>query len=229
MIRFLNKSLLVLLCAVMLFTAAGMTPARAETDLWETAFEVLEEKTGLSEEAFIRKQLASSSDGSFSFSVELKEHSEESNGLYIASVEADGTVSYWEEPSDIPWFEQLQTDMKSCFRNDNCYELLYECKQKWEPILATMTEEEIGDPLYANVIWLPLSLPDEDALTYDQALAAAQEALLTVDGWTEEKTEMYVMTINAFYTPDDIGNTVWFFYFEEHSQLEDAYSSDKAI
>lgn len=83
--------------------------------------------------------------------------------------------------------------------------------------------------MYAAVIDLNITTPDENGISYDDAYHAALQCLAQQPGWSDEQTKMFRLAISAYYTPEDIGRPVYLFYFDQHSYFEKAYETDSAM
>ena len=211
--------LLVLSCAA----------ACAEGSDWDLAYSLMEKYTGYSRDQVRPGQLLYE-DGMLSFSVVLKDHPEDEDGLLVFEMDGQNNLVSLEGPEKISLEQQLVAALKECFNREDCWQRLAGVHEKWSRKLALLSEEQKAEEIwdkYLRVIDLGITLPPEGALDYATAFDTALKQAAAARGWTEEMLRMYRPVISAYYVLD--GSPVWFIYLETHSWFEKEYESDQAM
>ena len=209
--------------------AAAFIPAHAdENGGWELAFAMLERETGYTREQLTPGQILEGG-GTWDFSVFINEHPEDEDGMLLCEIDKNGNLLSITGPEKIGLETQLENDLKSCFRQDDCYARLADAAARWQPRLAALSSEEKQSiwPAYRKAIEIGIVQPDEAALAYPAALRAALDGAAARMGWTADMADLYCLIISAYYISG--GSPVWFFYFEQHSYFEKEYESDEAM
>ena len=117
----------ILLCVVLL-AAAGVYACAEEPGGWDMAFAMLERETGYTRDQLVGNQMVFE-DGVWYFSVTIKDHPEDEDGLLIGEMDKDGNLIGMDGPEKISLETQLEEDLKSCFNREDCYIRLAEvCK-----------------------------------------------------------------------------------------------------
>ena len=202
----------------------------AEEEAMNRLYDIIQEQRGYTREQLSVNQMEYS-DGRWGFSLTIIDHPEDEDGLLVGQMDAAGRLLMLEGPQKISWDRQLENDLKACFNRDDGYLLLPKVREKWLPILDALSPEQLSRIFerYVAVVRLEISLPDPEAMPYTDAYEKALSHLADLPGWSGEQARMFRLAICAYYAPEDIGYPVYFFYFEQHSYMEDAYASDRAM
>lgn len=216
--------------ALITVLALGTAFAYGESSGWDLAFAMLERETGITRDQADPCQIVHE-DGVWGFSVKLKEHPEDEDGLLVCDMDKNGNMISIEGPEKINLERQLENDLKACFHREDCAWRMAEVCARWQVKLACVSEAEKERiwPLYLGVVGRGIIAPPEGALDCNAALTAAMDASSARMGWTEaiDLNTMYVPCITACYMLD--GEPVWFVYLEDHSYFEKEYSTDRAM
>ena len=216
------------LIMIMLLVAENAMAANDENE-WNLAFDVLERETGLSRDEVKTYQIFYE-DGIWSFSVVMKNHPEDEDGLLVFETDENWNVISMEGPEKINLDRQLEIELKECFHQDDCAWRMAEVCAKWQAKLECVSQEQKNTiwPRYLAVIDRGIIVPPEGALDYNTALAAARDAASARMGWKGIDMEtLFVPGLSACYMLD--GTPVWFIYLEDHSYFEEEYSTDRAM
>lgn len=219
----------VLLALTLVLPVFSMPTAQAKgSDGWALALKLVEQETGYTADQLEKYSLVYG-DGVYGFSVIVKDHPEDENGLIVGQMDAKGNKISLELPSKISLHEQLQGELKKCFNRHDCYLLLADVCKKWQEKLNGASEEVLLSiwETYLAVVQMNITVPADDALPYDTAMEIAKKHLVPSLGWTEEMTEMFRLCISAHYVLEQ--TPVYFFYFEQHSYFEPEYETDQAM
>ena len=201
----------------------------AEEEAVNKLYAILQEQRGYTREQLSVNQMEYS-DGRWGFSLTIIDHPEDEDGLLVGQMDAAGRLLMLEGPQKISWDRQLENDLKACFNRDDGYLLLPKVREKWLPILDALSPEQLSRIFerYVAVVRLEISLPDPEAMPYTDAYEKALSHLADLPGWSGEQARMFRLAICAYYAPEDIGYPVYFFFFQRHSPMEDAYASESA-
>ena len=213
------------MCIALLLVTAGVCACAEESSEWDTVYALLEKETGYTKDQLLGNQLVFE-DGEWLFSVTIKDHPADEDGLLVGEMDSNGNLLGLSRPEKINLEMQLENDLKPCFNRDDCYLRLADVCAKWQDIFATISEEqksEIWDK-YVKVVEMGITLPSENALDFSTAYEAALKQAAKTEGWTDEMIRMFRHTISAYYVLD--GSPVWFVYLEQHSWFEPEYESD---
>ena len=213
------------LALLLVFSCAA---ACADSGGWDLAYSLMEKYTGYSRDQVRPGQLLYE-DGMLSFSVVLKSHPEDEDGLLVFEMDGQNNLVSLEGPEKISLEQQLVAALKDCFNREDCWLRLAGVHEKWSRKLSLLSEEQkakIWDK-YLRVIDLGITLPPEDALDYTAAFDTALKRAAASMGWTEEMLRMYRPVISAYYVLNS--SPVWFIYLETHSWFEKDYESDAAM
>ena len=214
---------------MIMLLAAGNAMAVNDENEWGPAFAVLERETGLSRDE-VRTYQIFYEDGIWSFSVVMKNHPEDEDGLLVFETDDNWNLISMEGPEKINLDRQLEIELKDCFHRDDCAWRMAEVCAKWQVKLEGVSQEQKSKiwPRYLAVIDRGIIVPPEGALDYNTALAAARDAASERMGWKGIDMEtLFVPGLSACYVLD--GTPVWFIYLEDHSYFEEEYSTDRAM
>lgn len=202
--------------------------AWAEADGWSLALALVEQEMGYTADQLEKNELIYE-DGVWAFSVTVRDHPADEDGLIVGQMDASGGKISLSGPSKISLEQQLVDDLKSCFNRPECCILLAEVCRQWNERLAGADEETLATiwEKYRDVLQMGVMIPPEDALDHEAARDAAWTQLTAAEGWTEDMADLFRLTISACYVLDDV--PVYFFYWERHSYMETAYSTDRAM
>ena len=215
-------------CIVLLLAAAGLCACAEESSEWDMAYAALEKETGYTRDQLIGNQMVFE-DGLWYFSVTVKDHPEDEDGLLIGELDSNGNLLGMDGPSKITLESLLEDDLKSCFNREDCWKRLPEVCKNWEKKLSVLSAEqkaEIWDK-YVKVVELGITLPPEGALDFATAYETALKEAAAAEGWTMEMIHLFHYAISACYELD--GSPVWFIYLDQHSWFEPEYASDAAM
>lgn len=212
-------------CIALLLAMAGLCACAEESSEWDMVYTLLEKETGYTRNQLIESQLVFE-DGEWLFSVIIKDHSEDEDGLLIGEMDSNGNLINLSGPEKINLDTQLENDLKACFNREDCWLCLAEVCQKWEKKLSTLSEEQKSTiwERYLKTVERGITPPPEDALDFPAAYETALKKAAEAEGWTEEMIHMFRHCISAYYVLD--GSPVWFIYLEQHSWFEPEYESD---
>ena len=212
-------------CMALLLAMSGTCSCAEKSNGWDMAYAALEQKTGYTRDQLIESQLVFE-DGEWLFSVIIKDHPEDEDGLLIGEMDSNGTLINLSGPEKINLDTQLENDLKSCFNREDCWRCLAEVCQRWEKKLNVLSEEQKSTiwKRYIKTVERGIMLPPEDALAFPTAYETALKKAAAAEGWTEEMIHMFRHCISAYYVLD--GTPVWFIYLEQHSWFEPEYESD---
>lgn len=214
------KRLLAILISLLLLPSAAL--ADEYDDVLPLIYQAVERATGLTEEDFLHYNIIGDSEVGWSFSLRLKEHPGDVDGLWIGELSPEGELIHLREPEKISPFRQATLQVNACLRTEDCYLLLPEVVERWKNRLDELFNAEVlkqqmidGQSLgITEILTLDIRLPDEEALPYLGALSAAQHYVLDLPGWDEKALMRYDVIYSAYTIPHDIGKPVWQFLFE---------------
>lgn len=214
---------------VLLVSCAMMgSSAWAEADGWSMALTLVEQEMGYTAEQLEKNELIYA-DGVWAFSVTIREHPVDEDGLIVGQMDASGKKISLSAPGKISLEQQLVDDLKSCFNQPECCILLAGVCRQWNERLAGADEETLATiwEKYRAVLQMGIMVPPEDVLDHETARQEAWTHLAASQGWTEQMADLFRLSISACYVLDD--SPVYFFYWERHSYMEAAYSTDRAM
>ena len=215
-------------CVMFLLTITVIHSCAEKSNEWDMLYATLEKETGYTKDQLIGNQLVFE-EGEWLFCVSLKDHSEDNDGLLIGEMDSDGNLIGMEGPSKISLDDHLESDLKSCFNREDCYQCLAKVCAEWRIKLTAIKEEqkaEIWDK-YIKVVEMGITLPQEDTLDFHTAYKGALKQVAEAEGWSEEMIHMFRLCISAYYMLD--GSPVWYIYLEQHSWFEPEYESDASM
>ena len=130
---------------------------------------------------------------------------------YTVDVNSDGTVLDSSEP-ETRRAEPIMDRFHELLRTDNFWtpEGLAAYAKEWPALLkyAIASGEEVR-PLAIYLSQIPYELPNEDALSQENAHEMAEQAILQFPGWTQERLNLYKFSASyRVYTP---GHPEWRF------------------
>lgn len=217
-------------CILLLCCLYSTAEASSNAKAWERVFALVQQKTGYTQQQLQKGNLVYSDD-MWAFSLILIEHPEDEDGLLVGQMDKAGNLLNLSGPEKISFDRQLENDLKNCFNRSDCYLRLAEVHSKWKPTLKVLPEDQLSEifPRYVDVIRLNITAPDAEAIPYDTAYASALQFLAEQPGWSIRQSNMFRLSISAYYAPEDIGRFVYFFYFEQHARFEETYSTDRVM
>ena len=99
--------------------------------------------------------------------------------------------------------------------------------QRWRPIVDALSPEELAEFDYLKHIRTieafvhhDFRLPGAEHISYEDAVTYAQEALLQLPGWTQEKVNLMCISTEAFHVPLGMEQPVYQFVFKLASSVE---------
>ncbi len=222
------RQLRILLVVVLAFTFAMSFALADDTQGWDLAFALIEKETGYTRDQLEKVTLVYGN-GQYAFSVKIINHPADEDGLLVGEMDASGNKISLTGPEKIDIPEQIQRELKNCFNRRDCYLLLADVCADWNEKLASVDEETIESiwEKYRAILDMGITTPPDDVIDYDTAYAAAWTELAAYENWTADAEELFRLVISAYYVLDD--EPVYFFYFENHSYFEDAYSTEASM
>ena len=129
-----------------------------------------------------------------------------------------------EGPQAIDLLTQYVNDWQ---KNRFHYDTLYDLVQRWRPIVDALSPEELAEFDYLKHIRTieafvhhDFRLPGAEHISYEDAVTYAQEALLQLPGWTQEKVNLMRISTEAFHVPLGMEQPVYQFVFKLASSVE---------
>ena len=201
------------LCFVPLFTKAH----GEEVVIWEMAYPYCESELGYTRDELTPNQYVHYEDGSWDFSLYVKDAEPMTNGLVIGSLDSNGKLIEIKGPVPISTAVWLN-DQVSKYMFD--YRELYLFKKQWEPKLDDLPEQDMAllnsaksfNPLL-DFLRLNMVLPDEKCISYEEAKQKTIDIIEAMDGWTPEMTEHVDIIVELIYIPDGMDHPVWQFIY----------------
>ena len=186
------RRLMILLMMTVLLVCGSMA-GFAETQL-DQIYQYVEEQLGYTREELTLNQTAETEEGGLVFSLKLKEADPATNGLVIGELDAQGNFIRLEGPQAIDLRTQYVNDWQ---KNRFHYDTLYDLVQRLRPIVDALSPEELAEFDYLKHIRTieafvhhDFRLPGAEHISYEDAVTYAQEALLQLPGWTQEKVDL---------------------------------------
>lgn len=215
----------VALLALAALLLCGSFSGSAETQT-DQIYRFIQEQLGYTREELTLNQTTETEEGGLAFSLKLKEADPTTNGLIIGELDAQGNCIRLEGPQSIDLRTQYLNDW---FASHFHYDTLYELVQRWRPIVDAMSPEELAEFDYLKHIRTieefvhhDFRLPGPEHIAYEDAVAYAQEALLQLPGWTQEKVDLMRIDTEAFHVPLGMEQPVYQFVFGLASSVEQA-------
>lgn len=165
-------------------------------------------------------------DNKVAFSLIIKDHPSDEDGMFIGIVNSKGKIEVVQEPQKIDIQRQLENDLKASYFK---LEDMNSFKQKWAPILDNMEKEgrhqEVANIFsnYVAMTRLNIGLPTQTDISKEDALSKAKEYLSSSFDWTQETVEYYIVIIELYYTPEQINKPVYHFLLSRHSLMQPEY------
>ena len=216
------RRLMILLMMTVLLVCGSMA-GFAETQL-DQIYQYVEEQLGYTREELTMNQTAETEEGGLVFSLKLKEADPATNGLVIGELDAQGNFIRLEGPQAIDLLTQYVNDWQ---KNRFHYNTLYDLVQRWRPIVDALSPEELAEFDYLKHIRTieefvhhDFRMPGLDHISYEDAVTYAQEALLQLPGWTQEKVDLMRISTEAFHVPLGMEQPVYQFVFKLASSVE---------
>ena len=216
------RRLMILLMMTVLLVCGSMA-GFAETQL-DQIYQYVEEQLGYTREELTLNQTAETEEGGLVFSLKLKEADPATNGLVIGELDAQGNLIRLEGPQAIDLLTQYVNNWQ---KNRFHYDTLYDLVQRWRPIVDALSPEELAEFDYLKHIRTieafvhhDFRLPGAEHISYEDAVTYAQEALLQLPGWTQEKVDLMHISAEAFHVPLGMEQPVYQFIFERASSVE---------
>ena len=187
-------------------------------------YQYVEEQLGYTREELTMNQTAETEEGGLVFSLKLKEADPATNGLVIGELDSQGNFIRLEGPQAIDLRTQYVNDWQ---KNRFHYNTLYDLVQRWRPIVDALSPEELAEFDYLKHIRTieafvhhDFRLPGPEHIAYEDAVTYAQEALLQLPGWTQEKVNLMRISTEAFHVPLGMEQPVYQFVFKLASSVE---------
>ena len=126
---------------LVLLLALPCAAACAESSDWDLAYSLMEKYTGYSRDQVRPGQLLYE-DGMLSFSVVLKDHPEDEDGLLVFEMDGQNNLVSLEGPEKISLEQQLVAALKECFNREDCWQRLAGVHEKWS---RKLSRENLSD------------------------------------------------------------------------------------
>ena len=226
---------LLILCLTMTVALADMT----QSDILQEAYALMQSHYGYAPDALQLNQMAGSSEG-WAVSFVVINHADDNDGLYVFSFGPSGDLLDVAEPYALTLPMQMDGDMLDV-RNTNgkshdtqSYERLAAFTEKWKPMIDIVAAQMEDPTVERSLLALNARLPDEGAMSYDQARETALRLLAQQPGFSEETARMYLFFIDGYIQPEGFERPVWSFFFYWNSErygdtLEQAFDNDPPI
>ena len=207
---------LVLVSTLFLFLLPGLVYAE-EANIWEMAYPYCESELGYTRDDLTPNQYAHNEDGSWSFSLYVKDAEPMTNGLVIGSLDPTGRLLEIKGPEPVSTAEWLNQQVRKCMFN---YQEIYKLKQQWEPKLDSIPEKDMAilngiqsfNPIL-DFLRLDIVLPDEKCIPYEEATRRAIAIIEGIDGWKPEMTEHIDIMAEVVYIPSGMEHPVYHFIY----------------
>ena len=187
-------------------------------------YQYVEEQLGYTREELTLNQTAETEEGGLVFSLKLKEADPATNGLVIGELDSQGNFIRLEGPQAIDLLTQYVNDWQ---KNRFHYDTLYDLVQRWRPIVDALSPEELAEfdsrkhiRTIEAFVHHDFRLPGAEHISYEDAVTYAQEALLQLPGWTQEKVNLMRISTEAFHVPLGMEQPVYQFVFKLASSVE---------
>jgi hypothetical protein len=211
--RYICLILVCALCFVPLFTKAH----GEEAVIWEMAYPYCESELGYTRDELTPNQYVHYEDGSWDFSLHVKDAEPMTNGLVIGSLDSSGKLIEIKGPVPASVAMWLNRQVRKCMFD---YREIYQLKQEWEPKMDSISEQDMAifnsaqsfNPIL-DFLRLNMVLPDEKCITYEEAKQKTVDIIEAMDGWTPEMTEHIGIMVELIYIPDGMDHPVWQFIY----------------
>lgn len=199
------------LCLLALpLTALADTAQERADRLWERIDPLLEE-AGFVPGAYEHKGIVGDPDSGWHFSIWLPDHPEDDTGMYGFILTPDYELILERAPMKRTPEQQLY-DAFLVSKGPESYLPFAELVEKWRD---RVDELEFFDVWSTRFVTMDIRRPDAGAISYEAAVASANEALLALPGWTEDTLTHFVMEASVYLVPEDIGRPVWLFVYDK--------------
>lgn len=228
----MKRLLTICLCLLMLpLTALADGVHERENRMWAWVDALLPEQTELNPGEYDHNQIVGDPDNGWNFSIVLKEHPADTNGLYVYHLTPAGELVLLEGPTTLTPSQQAIAALITC-HGEGYYMQLAQVVQDWKDRfdeLEWYDDIELTHPDILDILKLDIRFPEEGMIAYEEALAAAKDYLLAQPGWTEESLTHFMMFLSAYMVPEDIGRPVWLFTLHKASNTPETQAmSSKA-
>ena len=195
-----------------------------EAVIWEMAYPYCESELGYTRDELTPNQYVHYEDGSWDFSLYVKDAEPMTNGLVIGSLDSNGKLIEIKGPVPASTAMWLNQQVRKCMFD---YREIYQLKQEWEPKMDSIPEQDMDilnsiqsfNPIL-DFLRLNMVLPDEKCISYEEAKQRTVDIIEAMDGWTPEMTEHIGIIVELIYIPDGMDHPVWQFIYTTAS---DAY------
>ena len=228
----MKRLLAICLCLLTLpLTALADGVTDRENRMWAWVDALLPEQTDLGPGDYDHNQIVGDPDNGWNFSIVLKEHPEDNNGLLVYHLTPAGELMLTESPMTLTLNQQAHAAILAC-RGEGHYMELAQVVLDWAgrlDLLDWSRPEDVRHSDITDILKLDVRFPEEGTISYEEALAAAKEYLLAQPGWTEETLTHFMETFSMYTVPEDIGRPVWLFVFHKASNTPETQAmSSKA-
>ncbi len=206
--------LLILACILSLCTGSALADIK-ESEIEARVYDLIEEHTEYTRDQLRTHQMIWSTNvNCWVMSALLIDCPEDEDGIFVVNLDTEGnllgdiTVS-----QKIEINSQIREQMVACLRHMYCYEYLAEWSDKWLERSSEFSRSDL-DHQMIGMLELGISMPAEGSIPYEDAYAQALTYLAQLEGWNENTSGLYEMSISCYHTPHDIGTPVYYFLFE---------------
>ena len=224
-----------LLIAVMTLTAAPALASITQEEALIEIYDILDRFYGYLPEDVELHQFGFGEENSvWVASFLLADHGDDSTGLYVIQIDAEGHLLQIDGPRAMNLAQQISHDWQLCVdrpdveEDTHCYERLAAFYEKWQPLEAVLREGDWDVAQELAALALRPSLPAASALPYDAALEAALEHLAKQPGFDPENARMFRVIIDGYIQPEGFKRPLWSFSLSQHS-YDGRYDDDRAM
>lgn len=211
--------ILITIVAVIFILSVTYTYAATNDDLKGLMYQYCEEQLGYTKDALELYNFVQKTEGGWAFSLKVKDADPTTNGLVIGEMAEDGQLVSLEGPTSISVFEQLREALLSSERS---YEAMYQLKLEWEPKLDQLSDDDLAE---LNLEWLAklwpfipllhhdIRLPADGDISYEEAQANAEKAILALPEWTQEMLDCMAIRLVVYHVPENSSTPVYQFVY----------------
>lgn len=155
--------------------------------------------------------------GGYAMSFKLVKEDPATDGLVVVEISKTGELVFIRGPKQLSLYEQAFYDSK---KMTITVENVYNYKEKWAEKVACLSEEEKqefernkrSNPIY-DFVMHDIRLPKETDISYEQAVACAEEAILNLPDWNKDKLDLMRICSSVYHVPVDSERAVYEFVY----------------
>lgn len=228
-------TLLLLICMAQSLQTALAAPKLE--DLKKEAYDIMEKSLGYQKQdvIYIESSKFGVDDNTEVWRLEFKpkEYPQDEDGRIAVDFSLDGVFLSVKDSEKIPLRLLYQYDYSQ--PSSHPMGKLLELQQKWQPHLeelekAYQAEWGVdGFDEHRERLTVPLFLPSADDYDLEKARENANNAILSLPGWTEEKFSMYPMFMEVLYDSNELDRKVYQFIYTRVSPVYDERTLERYI